>query len=87
MIAYIAVQTFDQTPLGVTLIGLACTALMTIALAAVKIAFQVNTIQAEIKAMRDDIEDLKKDSDIMRWSVYSSSATHRQYGERNERRR
>lgn len=61
---------FIQSPLGVTLVGAACLALLTIAGAAIKIVIQLARMESAIQDIRGDIAGIKSDPDVMRWSNY-----------------
>lgn len=65
-----ASQVFIQSPLGVTLIGAACVAMITVAGAALKIVLQLARIEQTVKSVQDDLVEMKSDPDVMRWSNY-----------------
>jgi hypothetical protein len=70
MISADIAQPFFQTPLAVTLIGVACAAMMTIAAASLKIVIQLARLEASVSGLREDVTQLKTDPDVMRWSAY-----------------
>lgn len=65
-----AVQPFFQTPLAVTLIGVACATMVTIAAASLKIVIQLARLEGAVAGLRADVTEIKIDPDIMRWSAY-----------------
>ena len=66
----LAAQSVFQSPLVVTLIGVGVTALLSLALAAIKMVVQLSNMQMAIAEMQKDVTELKTDPDIMRWSNY-----------------
>jgi hypothetical protein len=63
-------QPFFQTPLAVTLIGVACATMVTLAAASLKIVIQLARLQDAVAGLREDVTSIKVDPDIMRWSTY-----------------
>ena len=70
MILVEAATPFIQSPLAVTLIGVACVTMVTLAGAAVKIVIQLARVEVALKRVSDEIITLKSDPDVMRWSNY-----------------
>lgn len=64
---YIAEQ-FTSSPLGTVVIGVALTALVTIAIAAVRLLLTIPVIVRDVAEVRSDIKELKDSKDIMRYS-------------------
>lgn len=63
-------QPFFQTPLAVTLIGVTCATMVTIAAAAIKIVIQLARLEASVAGLHEDVTTMKVDPDVMRWSAY-----------------
>lgn len=61
---------FIQSPLAVTLIGVACATMVTLMASAVKVLIQLARMEALMKNVVEDITALKVDPDVMRWSNY-----------------
>lgn len=61
---------FIQSPLAVTLVGAICVALLTLAGAAIRIVVQLARMEANVAAIREDVANIQRDPDIMRWSNY-----------------
>lgn len=61
---------FFESPLFVTLAGIVCAALITIAGAAIKMVIQISGMQHDIKAIAQQVAEIKGDPDVMRWSNY-----------------
>jgi hypothetical protein len=59
-----------QSPLVVTMVGVACTAMVVLAGAALKLVIQLAKMQSDINAIQKDITEIRTDADIMRWSNY-----------------
>lgn len=70
MMAADTITPFIQSPLAVTLIGVACVTMVTITGAAIQIVVRLARMEATVKDIRDDIVTLKNDPDVMRWSNY-----------------
>lgn len=64
------VTPFIESPLAVTLVGVACAALIAFTTAIIKMALQLTRVEASIAGLREDIAGIKQDPDIMRWSSY-----------------
>lgn len=73
-------NSFVNSPVVVALIGAACTALVTLAVAGVRIVIQIAQLQTEIKSLHQDISDMKNDPDVMRWSNYGRAQQAFQQG-------
>lgn len=70
MMHHILAQSFSQSPLGVTLIGAVCVAMITVVSAALKMVLQLTRLEQTVKSVHDDVIEMKGDPDIMRWSNY-----------------
>jgi hypothetical protein len=66
-------QAFIQSPLFVTLVGVFCVTMVTLAGAALKIVIQLTSMQSSLNSMGKAIADINADTDIMRWSDYAKS--------------
>lgn len=73
---------FAETPLGTTLVGSACMALIVLVGAALKIVLQLARLDQSVKTLHDDLLTMKSDPDVMRWSNYgrAQQATQGQFG-------
>lgn len=70
MISADIAQPFFQTPLAVTLIGIACGTMVTVAAASIRIVIQLARLESAVSGIREDVTAIKADPDIMRWSAY-----------------
>lgn len=70
----ILAESVINSPVVVTLIGVAAAALVTMAAAAMRMVIKLAQMQTELAAIRQDISDLKTDPDVMRWSNYGRAA-------------
>lgn len=61
-------EQFTSSPLGTVVIGVALTALVTIAIAAVRLLLTIPVIVRDVAEVRSDIKELKESKDIMRYS-------------------
>lgn len=61
---------FLNSPLVVTLIGVGAIALVTLAGAAIKTVIQLAQLKTQVTAIAQDIQNMKGDPDVMRWSNY-----------------
>lgn len=61
---------FFESPLFVTVAGIVCATLITIAGAAIKMVVQISGMQHDIKAIATQVAEIKGDPDVMRWSNY-----------------
>jgi hypothetical protein len=61
---------FLQSPLGATLVGVFCAAMLAIAGSAIKIVAQLSGMESTIKSIHDELHTLRTDPDVMRWSNY-----------------
>ena len=64
----ILAEAFADSPLGATVIGVALTALVTVAVAMMRMVISVSVMARDIKEIRNDVEELKENPDIMRYS-------------------
>lgn len=62
--------TFIQSPLAVTLIGVTCATLVTLAGAAIRIVIQLARVESTISSIHEELHTLRSDPDVMRWSNY-----------------
>lgn len=70
----ILAESVINSPVVVTLIGVAAAALVTMAAAAMRMVIKLAQMQTELFNIRQDISDLKGDPDVMRWSNYGRAA-------------
>lgn len=68
MTPIILADSFSNSPLGATVIGVALTALVTVAVAVVRMALTMSAMQSTVNAIKEDVDDLKTSPDIMRYS-------------------
>lgn len=69
IITYMA-EAFDQSPLGATLIGVACTTMVIAVAAMLKMVVQLTRLEGAVKDIQKDVTEIKTDADVMRWSNY-----------------
>jgi hypothetical protein len=63
-----------NSPLFVALVSVGATALVTLAVAAMKMVISLAQLKTEVAAIHSDIQDLKSDPDVMKWSNYGRAA-------------